>query len=80
MRKLAEGDTETIDELMALDGIGMSVTTDLMAFFQHPKDAELVDGLMGEIKIADLVIAEGGVFAGKNPRLHRQQPPTHDAR
>lgn len=59
MRKLAENDAETLDELLALDGIGLSVATDIIAFFQNDKDAALVDGLMAEIRIADLVIAEG---------------------
>lgn len=65
MGKLAAGDTETMEDLLAIDGIGQSVANDLAGFFANDREAALVDGLLAEIAVADLVIAEGGIFAGK---------------
>ncbi len=65
MEKLAAGDAETRDELLALDGIGPSVATDIAAFFRDPHETRIVDGLLEEIRVEDLVIAQHGAFAGK---------------
>jgi DNA ligase (NAD+) len=66
-------------ELTAMDGIGESMATDLLAFFAEPHHQKVITALTAEIRIAPEVAAQSGgalsgktvVFTGGLPTLSR---------
>jgi DNA ligase (NAD+) len=52
----AEGDQEAIEDLLHLEGIGISMATDLMNFFKQPHNLEILSGLEEHLTIEDYVI------------------------
>ncbi|MCB1415349.1 MAG: NAD-dependent DNA ligase LigA [Nitratireductor sp.] len=50
MRKLAAGDEQAREELIAIDGIGGTVAFALMEFFAEPRNVDVYDALLREVR------------------------------
>ncbi len=52
----AEGEREYLEDLLHLDGIGESMAADLISFFQHSHNLEILSGLEEQLTIEDYVL------------------------
>ncbi len=68
MEKAAAGEeTAEYGELIAIDGIGPAVATDLIGFFAEPHNRDILDDLAANVRVAEFVApaTAGSPIAGK---------------
>jgi DNA ligase (NAD+) len=66
MRRLAQGDEAAESELLAVDGVGPTVAEALAAFFAEPRNVEVFDALLKQVRpLPPEQQASGTAVAGK---------------
>src|SRR5260370_25386131 len=68
MTEAADPASEARQGLLNINGIGEEMAADLVAFFEEPRNLEILDDLQREVTVTDFAasaVDAGAVFAGK---------------